>query len=107
MNTTAKKKKKKYIILSRGNKSAWCAYIPHCSTLGIVQERDQVICRMRNNGTEDTSNVTPGETNTQLVRFAALRLWNRNSMLVNEFNDGLKGSKLHHGIWKKKNYANI
>lgn len=74
------------------------AYIPHCSTLGIVQERHKVVSRVRNNGTEDTSNVTTSKANTQLGSLAALRLRNRHSMLVDKLNDCLKGSKLHHGI---------
>jgi hypothetical protein len=74
------------------------AYISHCSTLGIVEERDQVVSWMRNNGTEDTSDVATSKADTQLERLAALRFWNWNCVLVDEFNNGLEGSKLHHGV---------
>lgn len=81
------------------------AYITHCSSLGVVQERDQVVSWMRDNGTEDSSNVTTSETDTQLERLAALRLRNRNSVLVDHFNNGLKGGKLHHSIWTRWKYS--
>ena len=66
------------------------AYISHCSTLGIVQERDQVVSWMRNNSTEYTSDVSTSKADAQLERLAALGLWNGNSMLVDKFNNGLK-----------------
>lgn len=74
------------------------AYITNCSTLGIVEKRDQVVSWVRHNSTQDTSDVSTSKADTQLERLAALRLWNRNNMLVDLFNNGLKGSKLHHGI---------
>jgi hypothetical protein len=88
------------------------------SSLLLVQLGHDSVSRVRNNGAEDTSNVTSSKGDNQLLSLGALgtRLgnnvpktqfhFNNKSQkikdlisLVDEFDCPLKAGKLHHGIW--------
>lgn len=73
-------------------------HITNSSTLGVVEERDKVVSWMRNNGAEDSSNVSTGKAHAKLERLAALLLWCGDRVFVEQLHNGLKGCKLHHCI---------
>jgi len=77
-------------------------HITNCCSFSIVQKRDKIISRMRHDCTKHTSNISTSKTDTELQAFAALILWSRNGMLIEQLNYGLKWSKLHHCVCRKE-----
>ena len=77
-------------------------HITNCCSFSIVQKRDKIISRMRHDCTKHTSNISTSKTDTELQVFAALILWSRNGMLIDQLNYGLKWSKLHHCVCRKE-----
>lgn len=63
-----------------------------------VELRDHHVGWVRNDGAEDTSDVTSREGNTSLSSLGIVGLLAREAV-VHHLNDGLEGSKLHHGVW--------
>lgn len=78
-------------------------HIANCCSLGIVEERHQVISRVRHKSTKNSSHIATGKTNTKLQICAALVFWSRDGMFVYLFNNILKSRKLHHCICNKPN----
>lgn len=58
------------------------AYIASSCSLGVIEERHQVVSRVRDNSTENPSNISTSKAHSKLETFTALlfRCWN--SMLV-------------------------
>lgn len=75
---------------SRARALAWLAL--------RVELRDHHVGWVRNDGTEDTSDVTSREGNTSLSSLRVVGLLTGKAV-VHHFDDGLKGSKFHHGVW--------
>merc|ERR1719234_1639940 len=67
-------------------------------TLHLVHVGDQGVCRMRDDGTEDASNVTSSKCYHQLFRLAALVPWLGHHIGVDRFYSSLEAGKLHHGV---------
>merc|ERR1719234_3007996 len=67
-------------------------------TLHFVHVGHQGVCRVRDNGTEDASNISSSKCDHQLLRLAALVSWLGHHIGVNRLNSSLEASKLHHGV---------
>jgi hypothetical protein len=63
-----------------------------------VQFADHDIGRMRDNGAQNTSQVTTSECNSSLAAFTVVVLGAR-EVVVHSLNDSFEGGELHHGIW--------
>ena len=68
--------------------ASWC----------LVKLRNYDVSRMRHDCTEDTSDVTSGECNDELLRFAALVTWLRYDVLVQSLESTLETRELHHCV---------
>lgn len=73
-------------------------YISNGGSLGVVEEGNQVVCRVRNGGAEDSGDVAAPEAYAELERFATLILWRRDEVLVGHLHDVLVCRELHHGV---------
>ena len=73
-------------------------YISDGGSLGVVEERNQVVCRVRNGSAEDSGDVAAPEANSELERFATLILWSGDEVLVGHLHDVLVCRELHHGV---------
>lgn len=78
--------------------SAMWTYISYSSSLGVVEERDQVVGRVGDGGAEYSGDVAAPETDSELQRFAALVLWRWDEVLVGHLHDVLVRRELHHGV---------
>jgi len=65
----------------------------------LVQYGHNAIGRVRDDGTEDTGDVTGGERDHELLALVALLSWLWYDVLVESFDSLLKATELHHGIW--------
>ena len=74
---------------SRARALAWLAL--------RVELRDHHVGWVRNDGTEDTSDVTSREGNTSLSSLRVVGLLTGEAV-VHHFDDGLEGSEFHHGV---------
>merc|ERR1711917_210700 len=65
----------------------------------LVDNRDNRVSWVRDNGAEDTSNVTSSEGNHQLFGLGALVTWLWNNIVVKGDNSFFEASELHHCVW--------
>lgn len=79
-------------------KVQWRTYISNCGSLGVVQERHQVVCRVRDGGAENSGDVAAPEAYPELERLAALILRRGDEVLVGHLHDVLVRRELHHGV---------
>lgn len=63
-----------------------------------IEFADHDISGMRDNGTENTSEITTSEGYTGLGSFSVVALLSRQAV-INHFHNSFKRGKLHHGIW--------
>lgn len=64
----------------------------------LVELGDDGVSGVRDDGAEDTSDVTGGGSDGELLDLVALSTRLRNDMLVNGLNSALEGPELHHGV---------
>jgi hypothetical protein len=76
-------------------------YLSHCCTLLVVEEGNEIVSRMRDDGTEDSSNVACQKADPQLCLLGALAFWYRNHVLVQGLHGTLKAGKLHHCVCRR------
>ena len=72
--------------------------VANTGALGLVHVADNSVGRMRDDGAEDSSNVTSSEGDDQLLRLAALGARLRHHILVDGLHSPLETGKLHHGV---------
>lgn len=109
----------------------WCQSVPHAHeakrlhnassarTLALIQLGDDYISWMRDNGAEDTSNVTSSKGNYQLLALWTIctglgynipgwikqkvstfkNIYRLSYSLIQELHSTFEAGKLHHGIW--------
>ena len=68
------------------------------STL-LVHDGDHGVSWMRNNGAEDTGNVTRHEGDHELGGLAVLALWLGEDVAIEVLDDLLEGDELDNGVW--------
>lgn len=73
-------------------------HITNSCPFGIVEKRDKIVSRVRNNSTENTGDISTSETHTQLQTFGALILGSGDGIFIDILHNGLKGCKLHHCV---------
>lgn len=74
------------------------AYVADGGSLGVVEERDEIIGWVRDDCAEDTGDVAAGKAYAELELLAALVLGLGDGVLVDHLHHSLKGRKLHHCI---------
>ena len=67
--------------------------------LSLVQNGDHGVSWVRNNGAENTSNVTRHEGDHKLGGLAVLTLWLGEDLGVEGLDDLLESNELHNGVW--------
>jgi len=65
----------------------------------LVQDGHNAIGWVRDDGAEDTGDVTGGKGDHQLLALGALGSWLGYDVLVDGFDSLLKATELHHGVW--------
>merc|ERR1719452_79735 len=72
--------------------------VSNAGSLGLVHVAHDGVGRVRDNGAEDTGDVSGGEGDNELLRLGALGSGLGHNVLVDGLHSPLKAGELHHGV---------